>query len=150
MTATIHLHPSANAFGIAMAYLDRTTAPEAVRPAPRDATMSDLLADARAGLAVPEGATAAELAGHLMLLEVYGDEDERAYARDFAEDQRHRDDLALWLPVIMVPQVPKRDLLPKIAAPEPVARPGFIRGEMAACLGFIGFAAVTLTIIPLF
>ena len=45
---------------------------------------------------------------------------------------------------------PKRDLLPKIAAPEPVARPGFIRGELVAGLGFIGFAAVTLTIIPLF
>lgn len=149
MTATIHLHPSANAFGIAMAYLDRTTAPEAVRPAPRDATLSDLLADARAGLAVPEGATAAELAGHLMLLEVYGNEDERAYARDFAEDQRHRDDLALWLPVIMVPQVPKRDLLPKIAAPVPDARPGFIRDRIGDVAGLAAVCLIALGVYAL-
>lgn len=117
MTAAIHYLPNANAFGIVAAHLDRTTAPEAVRPAPRRVTLSDLIADARAALACPKGAPAAELAGHLMLLEVYGNEDEQAYARDFAEDMRHRDDLALWLDVVMVP--PKRDALPKIAAPMP-------------------------------
>lgn len=149
MSATIIYHPRANAFGIAMAYLDHTTAPEAVRPAPRDATLSDLLADARAGLAVPEGATAAELAGHLMLLEVYGNEDEQAYARDFAEDQRHRDDLALWLPVIMVPQVPKRDLLPKIAAPVPAARPGFIRDRIGDVAGLAAVCLIALGVYAL-
>jgi hypothetical protein len=135
MTATIHLHPRANAFGVAAAYLERTTAPDAIRPEPRPVTLSDLLADAKSALMFPDHAPAAELAGHLMLLEVYGNEDEQAYARDFAADMRHREDLALWLDVVMVPAQPKRDLLPKLAPPVSAARPGFIRGEMVALAG---------------
>ncbi len=150
MSASIHIHPRANAFGVAAAYLDRTTVPGAVRSAPRPVTLSDALADARAALCFSKRAPAAELAGHLVLLEVYGNEDEQAYARDFAEDQRHRDDLALWLDVVMVPPVPKRDLLPALARPVSHARPGFIRGELVAALGFVGFAVLTLTVIPLF
>lgn len=149
MASNIILHPRANAFGIAAAYLDRTTVPEAIRPAPRPVSLSDALADAKSALLFPDHATAAELAGHLMLLEVYGDEDERAYARDFAEDQRHRDDLALWLPVIMVPQVPKRELLPKIAAPEPVARPGFVRDRIGDVAGLAAVCLIALGVYSL-
>lgn len=72
--------------------------------------LSTALADARAALCCPKGAPAAELAGHLLMLEMYGNEDEQAYARDFAGDMRHREDLALWLPIIMVP--PRRELPP--------------------------------------
>jgi len=82
--------------------------------------LSTALASAKAALCCPHGAPAAELAGHLMILEFYGTEDEQAYARDFASDMRHRDDLALWMDVVMVP--PKRDLLPRLAPPETPAQ----------------------------
>lgn len=134
MTATIHLHPRANAFGVIASYLGRTTILGAARPTPRPVTLSDAMAEAKAALIFPDHAPAAELAGHLILLEVYGNEDEQAYARDFAADQRHRDNLALWLDVVMVPSAQKRDALPALAAPV-TKRPGFIRGELVGVLG---------------
>lgn len=51
--------------------------------------------------------------------------------------------------MVAVPQVPKRDLLPKIAAPEPVARPGFVRDRLGDVAGLAAVCLVALGVYAL-
>ena len=132
-----------NAFTQIEAYLHVTTAPQAIRTSP-DHRLSDQIADARAALCCPYGATDAELAGAVMLLAWHGTEDDQRNAADFAATMPYRADLAAWTDYAMVPTRQIGEVcLPALDNP----RRGVIRAELPRFAALVGFCAAVLTVV---